>query len=782
MGSGVIQFELAPVGTLPAGVTEAQARTALMNVTTVVHNLSLTPGGATATGVNGAFGRDALLIDETATHYRVLIAGFNGWVAKEGAVHSNNGIPIPVNITVAGRTHAIQVRPVAVFYPFGSYNHGQGRLGVSIPTEINLIEYAEQTLPFLEDDEIVPFSGQTQAQSVSYYVNRGGTLHRILTQNVAATMANRPWGHTVGQAPDWMLPDTPYYSFDGVFFYRNPREIRLDGQGAVNANNPNFSYFQYLSFRARARVSAADLDNFLLNQLDVTQQGQSVMVNSGQHFINAQNTFGTNATLQFAKAIHESNRGLSNIAHNNNNIFGLNAIDSSPGQSANWFPNVQASIDEHANTWMSQGYLYPRDWRYAGPHVGHKGSGMNVRYAMDPYWGEKIAGWAWRIDSASGGRDLNSESFGVLQNNSSVNVTGANGANLYVANTGSFRFFPFLITATEGNRHQILTDGAIENGTLSRTARFNTDSAIGFIPISNLWLKGANPVGTSVSYRTHVQDIGWQNLVRNGQLSGTTGQGLRLEAMEIALSAEIEGGIKYRTHIEDIGWQTWRSNGQISGTISESRRLEAVEIELTGEAANNYDVYYRVHVEHYGWLDWAKNGESAGTAGYGFRAEAIEVFLVEKGERAPGNTTTPFRQLLSHVFYSTHIEDIGWQASVQNGALSGTTAQSKRLEGITIDLLSLEMSGGVRYRTHVQDVGWQNWVADGEVRGTTGNAQRLEAIQIELMGEMNNVYHVYYRVHVEDVGWQNWVRNGEIAGTTGQSLRLEAIEIRLERK
>ena len=36
-----------------------------------------------------------------------------------------------------------------------------------------------------------------------------------------------------------------------------------------------------------------------------------------------------------------------------------------------------------------------------------------------------------------------------------------------------------------------------------------------------------------VIYRVHVQDIGWQNWVRNGRIAGTTGQSKRIEAIQI---------------------------------------------------------------------------------------------------------------------------------------------------------------------------------------------------------------------------------------------------------
>jgi len=151
------------------------------------------------------------------------------------------------------------------------------------------------------------------------------------------------------------------------------------------------------------------------------------------------------------------------------------------------------------------------------------------------------------------------------------------------------------------------------------------------------------PIGDTVSYKTHVQDIGWMDYVSNGDTSGTSGQSKRMEAIQIKLQ-NMAGGIEYRTHVQDYGWMNWVSNDALSGTSGESKRLEAIEIRLTGEAADKYDVYYRVHAQNFGWLDWAVNGGSAGTAGYSYRLEAIEIVLVPKGYPAPGPTDTAFMQ------------------------------------------------------------------------------------------------------------------------------------------
>ena len=162
--------------------------------------------------------------------------------------------------------------------------------------------------------------------------------------------------------------------------------------------------------------------------------------------------------------------------------------------------------------------------------------------------------------------------------------------------------------------------------------------------------KGGNAPGTtnnafvrkSISYRTHVQDYGWQGYVYDGQQSGTSGQSKRLEGINIKLSPSLNGNVVYRTHVQSYGWQDWKSNDAMSGTSGQSKRLEAIQIKLTGQAANEYDVYYRVHCQNFGWLGWAKNGESSGSEGYSRRLEAIQICLVPKGQKAPGNTNNKF--------------------------------------------------------------------------------------------------------------------------------------------
>ena len=280
------------------------------------------------------------------------------------------------------------------------------------------------------------------------------------------------------------------------------------------------------------------------------------------------------------------------------------------------------------------------------------------------------------------------------------------------------------------------------------------------------------PAYPSVEYRSHVQDTGWMEWVRDGETSGTSGRSLRVEAVQMRL-ANVSGGIEYRTHVENMGWLKYSADGALSGTEGRSLRAEAIEVRLTGEAAELFDVYYRVHVEEVGWLDWAKNGESAGSSGFGYRMEAIQIVLVGKYESPPVSTGRAYIE--PEISVQSHVQNIGWQDFVSNGGESGTCGQSLRLEAIRIRLANV--IGGIEYRTHVQSIGWMDYVSDGGVSGTQGQSLAVEAAEIRLTGAAAARFDVYYRVHVKDIGWMDWAKNGESAGTTGFGRQMEAIQI-----
>ena len=290
----------------------------------------------------------------------------------------------------------------------------------------------------------------------------------------------------------------------------------------------------------------------------------------------------------------------------------------------------------------------------------------------------------------------------------------------------------------------------------------------------------------NISYQSHLENVGWTNAVIDGAQSGTTGLGLRLEALKISLLniGSLDIGVTYQAHVQDDGWQDPVQNGAIAGTVGQSKRLEAIRIYLTGADASKYDVLYRVHVENYGWQVWYKNGQTAGTEGCALRAEAIEIQLIPIQEAV--DPSIPFTPIIKSIptenclvaAYSTHIENSGWGRTVYGGTMSGTVGKSLRVEAIKINLYNKgNLDLGIEYEAHVQDIGWQGAVQNGAVAGTEGQSLRLEAIRIRLIGTDAPKYAVQYRVHVENEGWQDYYKDWQIAGTTGEALRAEAIEI-----
>lgn len=171
---------------------------------------------------------------------------------------------------------------------------------------------------------------------------------------------------------------------------------------------------------------------------------------------------------------------------------------------------------------------------------------------------------------------------------------------------------------------------------------YDPSTAKDFATKYNRTFQQLSDMDKKITYRTHVENEGWQAWKYDGVMSGTSNKGLRLEGIQIKINGLENVGVSYSTHVENIGWQDPRKDGVMSGTSGDGLRLEAIKINLTGTDALKYDVYYQVHAQNFGWLDWAKNGENAGTAGFGNRLEAIKIVVVPKGEPAPGATTRPY--------------------------------------------------------------------------------------------------------------------------------------------
>ncbi|MEG2837114.1 MAG: dockerin type I domain-containing protein [Erysipelotrichaceae bacterium] len=300
----------------------------------------------------------------------------------------------------------------------------------------------------IETDSEVKIVADSPDVYVSFYkVKNGMIYHNYLKGSYNATnnFSNSYYGSSiVGPQQSYMQSDTNYFSYDGHYFYSDTTKMlddyRNDNyQQAINANQPYYNYYQFLSHRSVSSYTADVFNKYITNE-------NSKMFGLGSDFTSNQNNFGVNAALMFGVACNESAYGTSTIAKNNNNLFGHAAYDSDPAGSANKYSTPAFSIYYHAECFISYGFLDPHDSRYEGSHLGDKASGINVRYATDPYWGEVAAGINYNLDSENGNANYGLYTIGIKRGNENVNIRkepNTSSTALYTTNTATD--YPFII-------------------------------------------------------------------------------------------------------------------------------------------------------------------------------------------------------------------------------------------------------------------------------------------------------------------------------------------------
>ncbi len=245
-----------------------------------------------------------------------------------------------------------------------------------------------------------------------------------------------------------------------------------------------------------------------------------------------------------------------------------------------------------------------------------------------------------------------------------------------------------------------------------------------------------------VNYRSHVQTFGWLGTVGDGETSGTVGQSLRLEAVQINIPGHT---VTYQVHQQGYGDSAVAKNGETCGVTGEAKRVEAIRINC-----KDLKVEYRANIQGSGWTEWCKNNQWCGTKGKGLRLEAIQVRIAN-----------------DDVKYKVHQQTYGWTDWVYNGAQAGRTGESKRLEAVIID-----GDAKFKYQIHQQTYGDSKVFTNGQQAGVTGESKRLESIKIDCNKKIK------YRVHQQGYGWLPWVDNGCWCGVRGQSKRIESLEIK----
>lgn len=214
--------------------------------------------------------------------------------------------------------------------------------------------------------------------------------------------------------------------------------------------------------------------------------------------------------------------------------------------------------------------------------------------------------------------------------------------------------------------------------------------------------------------------------------------------------------------------------------VQDSKLEEDLDDDTETSTEDAVGVEYQAHVQTYGWQEPVRDGALAGTSGQSKRVEAIKVNLTDLPEKYEG----------SSIRYAVHVQKYGWQAAVSDGAAAGTSGESKRLEALTIELQGpIAEDYDVYYRTHVQTYGWLGWAKNGARAGSATTSRRMEAIEIKLVkkgaeapGSTEDCYRcpmVGYQAHMQTYGWGSTVYDDAVGGITGKSKRVEALKISL---
>ena len=221
---------------------------------------------------------------------------------------------------------------------------------------------------YMNKSDLVAVS--SDSEFIPHYTTDGRYLYHELSPYASIRVAPHSSSMTIGKK---------YYSADGINFEN------------FTVKNP----FLFRDLRKPSNYTAEELDK-VYSLMNIKG---SRLAGKGAIFKEAEERYQINALYLIAHSALESSWGRSQIAKDKNNFFGIAAYDTTPYDSAKSFDDVDKGILGAAK-WIRENYI-----DNGRTYLGNKASGMNVLYASDPYWGEKIASIMMRINSQLGEKD-----------------------------------------------------------------------------------------------------------------------------------------------------------------------------------------------------------------------------------------------------------------------------------------------------------------------------------------------------------------------------------------
>ena len=221
---------------------------------------------------------------------------------------------------------------------------------------------------YMNKSDLVAVS--SDSDFIPHYTTDGNYLYHELSPYASIRVAPHSSSMAIGKK---------YYSADGINFKN------------FTVENP----FLFRDLRKPSNYTAEELDK-VYSPMNIKG---SRLAGKGAIFKEAEERYQINALYLIAHSAIESSWGRSKIAKDKNNFFGIAAYDTTPYDSAKSFDDVDKGILGAAK-WIRENYI-----DNGRTYLGNKSSGMNVLYASDPYWGEKIASIMMSINSKLGEKD-----------------------------------------------------------------------------------------------------------------------------------------------------------------------------------------------------------------------------------------------------------------------------------------------------------------------------------------------------------------------------------------
>ena len=221
---------------------------------------------------------------------------------------------------------------------------------------------------YMNKSDLVAVS--SDSDFIPHYASDGNYLYHELSPYASIRVAPHSSSMAIGKK---------YYSADGINFEN------------FTVENP----FLFRDLRKPTNYTAEELDK-VYSLMNIKG---SRLAGKGAIFKEAEERYQINALYLIAHSALESAWGRSQIAKDKNNFFGIAAYDTTPYDSAKSFDDVDKGILGAAK-WIRENYI-----DNGRTYLGNKSSGMNVLYASDPYWGEKIASIMMTINSKLGEKD-----------------------------------------------------------------------------------------------------------------------------------------------------------------------------------------------------------------------------------------------------------------------------------------------------------------------------------------------------------------------------------------